>query len=159
MTDFGHIGPYQLLGEVGRGAMARVWRAWDPNLQREVAIKEPLFDEQFDRETVSELGQRFVAEARVAGRLNHPGIVRIYAADVWDGRPALVMELVEGGTLAQLLTHGPLSPTCGRCGLRDDCRIQPLWRRRIVGHRYRALPCYPRTSPRTTAACRPRVVD
>ena len=80
-------------------------------MQREVAIKEPLFDEQFDCETVSELGQRFVAEARVAGRLNHPGIVRIYAADVWDGRPALVMELVEGGTLAQLLTHGPLSPT------------------------------------------------
>ncbi len=108
--DFGRLGPYELRGELGRGAMARVWRAWDPNLEREVAIKEPFIDERLSQTMLDELGRRFVAEARVAARLNHPGIVTIYAADVWDGRPAIVMELVEGATLAQVLRHGALDP-------------------------------------------------
>ena len=110
MTEtFDRIGPYELRGELGRGAMARVWRAWDPNLQREVAIKEPLFDPRLSQSIIDEMGRRFVAEGRTAARLNHPGIVTIYAADVYDGRPAIVMELIEGETLAARLRRGRLS--------------------------------------------------
>ncbi len=110
MPDLGRIGPYELRGELGRGAMARVWRAWDPNLEREVAIKEPLFDPSLSDEVLAEMGRRFVAEGRAAARLNHPNVVTIHAADVWDGRPAIVMELVEGATLSRLLEGGPLAP-------------------------------------------------
>ena len=99
-----HLGPFELLGELGRGAMARVWRARDPNLGREVAIKEPLFDSNLSESVIEEMGRRFVKEAQTAARLNHPGIVTIYAADVYDGnRPAIVMELVEGATLGEIL--------------------------------------------------------
>lgn len=110
MADVGRIGPYELKGELGRGAMARVWRAWDPNLEREVAIKEPLFDPSLPEGVLEEMGRRFVAEGRAAARLNHPNVVTIHAADVWDGRPAIVMELVEGATLTALLASGPLEP-------------------------------------------------
>ncbi|MBQ9068254.1 MAG: protein kinase, partial [Eggerthellaceae bacterium] len=106
----GTLGPYQLLGELGRGAMARVWRAFDPNLEREVAIKEPLFDPSLSGTVLDEMGRRFVAEGRAAAKLNHPGIVQIYAADVYDGRPAIVMELVDGTTLGSLLDSGRLDP-------------------------------------------------
>lgn len=110
MSDLGHLGPYELRGELGRGAMARVWRAWDPNLEREVAIKEPLFDPRLSEEVLEEMGRRFVKEGKTAARLQHPGIVTIYAADVYDGRPAIVMELVDGATLSDLLERGPLGP-------------------------------------------------
>lgn len=105
-----NIGPYQLQGELGRGAMARVWRAWDPNLQREVAIKEPLFDSRLSESVIDEMSRRFVGEARAAASLSHPGIVTIYAADVWDGRPAIVMELIDGETVASRLRRGPMDP-------------------------------------------------
>lgn len=107
------IGPYELRGELGRGAMARVWRAYDPNLRREVAIKEPLFDPRLSQGVLDEMNRRFVKEARTAARLNHSGIVAIYAADIYDGnRPAIVMELVEGATLASILERtGKLDPT------------------------------------------------
>ena len=102
------IGPYELREELGRGAMARVWRAWDPTLEREVAVKEPLFDQRLPRETLDEMARRFVVEGRAAARLNHPNIVAVHAIDVWDGRPAIVMELVEGATLSNLLMRGAL---------------------------------------------------
>lgn len=76
----GRIGPYKLRGELGRGGMAIVWRAWDPDLEREVALKEPLTDPRLPEATARELGERFVAEARAAARLSHPGIVTVYAA-------------------------------------------------------------------------------
>ncbi|MBP3893808.1 MAG: protein kinase [Atopobiaceae bacterium] len=105
------IGPYELRGELGRGAMARVWRAWDTNLEREVAIKEPLYDSWLSTGVTEELSNRFVAEGRAAARLSqHPNIVTIYAADIWDGRPAIVMELIEGATLSTLLARGALTP-------------------------------------------------
>lgn len=109
-TSAEKIGPYELRYELGRGAMAKVWLAWDTNLERKVAIKEPLFDTGFSQAVLDEMGRRFVAEGRAAARLSHPGIVAVYAADVWDHRPAIVMELVEGMTLSSLLEHGPLSP-------------------------------------------------
>lgn len=109
-NDVERIGSYELRGELGRGAMAKVWRAWDPQLEREVAIKEPLFDPRLPSEVLAEMGRRFVKEGRTAAKLNHPNIVTIYAADVYDGRPAIIMELVDGITLADLLDQGRLSP-------------------------------------------------
>ncbi|MDO4181994.1 MAG: serine/threonine-protein kinase, partial [Coriobacteriia bacterium] len=105
------IGRYELRGEIGRGAMARVWRAWDPNLERQVAIKEPLISDTLSDEVQQEIGRRFVKEAKAAAMLNHPNIVAVYEADIFDGRPAIVMELVEGATLGQVLdASGKLSP-------------------------------------------------
>ena len=103
------IGPYELKSELGRGAMAKVWRAYDPKLEREVAIKEPLFDEKLSKDVIDEMAERFVREGKAAGRLNHPGIVTIYAADVYEGRPAIVMELIDGITLSEMLKSGPLN--------------------------------------------------
>ena len=106
-----HLGPYELRGELGRGAMAIVWRAWDPNLECEVAIKEPLFDSRLSEDVLAEMGRRFVKEAKTAAKLRgHQGIVTVYAADIYDGRPAVVMELVDGSTLGSLLESGPLAP-------------------------------------------------
>ena len=102
------IGPYQIQGELGRGAMAIVWRAFDPNLEREVAIKEPTLPVGTDEGMAAELSERFVREGKAAAQLNHPGIVTIHAADIYDGRPAIVMELIEGETLADMLDRGPL---------------------------------------------------
>ena len=109
MSRADHLGPYELRGELGRGAMARVWRAWDPGLRREVAIKEPLLDASLSQATYDELARRFVTEGRAAARLTHPNIVGVYAIDVWDGRPGIVMELVRGVTLAQILQQGMLT--------------------------------------------------
>lgn len=107
MTD--KIGPYEIRGELGRGAMAVVWRGWDPKLAREVAIKEPLTG-GMPGVAAADLAERFVREGQAAARLNHPGIVAIYNADVYDGRAALVMELVEGEPLSRVIARGPLPP-------------------------------------------------
>jgi serine/threonine-protein kinase len=103
------LGPYELRGELGRGAMAVVWRAFDPKLEREVAIKEPIVSATADDAVRADLSARFVREGKAAAQLNHPGIVTIHDADVFDGRPAIVMELIEGQTLSSLLEWGPLS--------------------------------------------------
>lgn len=108
--DYETLGPYVLKEELGRGAMARVWRAWDPRLRREVAIKEPLYDARYSQTVLEEMGNRFVAEGRAAAQLSHPGIVTIYEADVWDGHPAIVMELITGETLGKILSRGPMAP-------------------------------------------------
>jgi serine/threonine-protein kinase len=105
------LGPYELRGELGRGAMAVVWRGFDPTLEREVAIKEPVTPAGGDPATVAEMSERFVREGKAAAQLNHPGIVTIYGADIYDGRPAIVMELIGGRTLSQVIDDGRLSPS------------------------------------------------
>ena len=106
-----HIGPYEIRGELGRGAMAIVWRGYDSKLEREVAIKEPVLAAGTQGQTPADASARFVREGKAAAQLNHPGIVTIYAADVFDGRPAIVMELIEGETLSSILDRGVLPPT------------------------------------------------
>jgi serine/threonine protein kinase len=110
VSGYGFIGQYELIGQLGRGAMARVWRAYDPKLEREVAIKEPLFDERLSDDVLVELAERFVKEGKAAARLNHPGIVTIFAADVYSSRPAIVMELIDGITLGDMLQSGAINP-------------------------------------------------
>jgi len=99
------IGRYRVLGELGRGAMGRVYVAYDPNVERRVALKlmSPVIGE--DPEDEAELRHRFLLEARAAGRLAHPGIVAVHDADTdpGSGLPFIAMELVEGESLESLL--------------------------------------------------------
>ncbi|NTU71567.1 MAG: protein kinase [Coriobacteriia bacterium] len=105
------LGPYEIRGELGRGAMAVVWLGWDTRLERQVAIKEPVIPPGTGGGTSEDLAARFVREGQAAARLNHPGIVTIHAAEVYDGRAAIVMEVIEGDTLSSILDAGALTPT------------------------------------------------
>src|SRR4030095_16582729 len=93
------IGPYRILGKLGEGGMGEVYRARDTRLARDVAIKvlPPLFAQ--DPERVA----RFEREAKTLAALNHPGIAQIYGVEEKDATLALVMELVEGPTLAEII--------------------------------------------------------
>ncbi|MGW0335896.1 protein kinase domain-containing protein [Streptomyces sp. NPDC003011] len=97
-------GRYRLQDPIGRGAMGEVWRALDETLGRTVAVK-LLLPHDSDPTATS----RFRLEAQTAGRLNHPYVVGVYDFGEYDGRLFLVMELVEGDSLARRLTaEGPL---------------------------------------------------
>lgn len=96
------LGKYELRGEIGRGAMGTVYAAWDPVLDRRIAIKTARLSDQADS-TAEESVARFRQEARLAGQLTHPGIVGIYDYGETDGLAFIVMEFVEGETLKQVL--------------------------------------------------------
>jgi eukaryotic-like serine/threonine-protein kinase len=98
------IGPYEILGRLGAGGMGEVWRARDPRLDRDVAVK-ALPEEVAD--DAARLA-RFAAEARAASALNHPNIVTIHEVGQDAAGPYIVMELVEGRTLRELLLGGAL---------------------------------------------------
>lgn len=97
---------YELLGELGRGGMGVVYRARQKGLDRLVAIKMVLAG----RFSSPEQARRFAAEARLAARLQHPNIVRIFDCGELHGQQYFVMEYVAGPSLAELLRHGPLPP-------------------------------------------------
>jgi len=97
------LGRYKILGELGRGAMGAVYRAQDPMIDREVAIKTLL--PNLPREVMDEVRERFIREARSAGRLNHPNIVTIYDVGEQDGVAYMAMELLQGHSLQQVLRH------------------------------------------------------
>jgi serine/threonine protein kinase len=101
----GHsLGPYRIVGLLGRGGMGEVYRAHDTTLGRDVAIKilPSVFTTDPDRRA------RFDREARVLAALNHPHIGAIYGVQESDGIRALVLELVEGNTLADRIAQGAL---------------------------------------------------
>jgi len=100
------LGPYEILGPIGAGGMGEVYRAKDPRLGREVAIKvlPGSFSQDADRL------RRFEQEARAAGVLNHPNITAVYDVGQHDGAPYVVQELLEGETLRAELAGGALSP-------------------------------------------------
>ena len=98
------LGPYEITGQIGAGGMGEVYRATDTNLKRTVAIK--VLPEAVATE--SERLARFQREAEVLARLNHPNIAAIYGLEKSDGTAALVMELVEGPTLADRIAQGPI---------------------------------------------------
>ncbi|RFU43575.1 hypothetical protein DZF91_00350 [Actinomadura logoneensis] len=105
-------GRYRILGLIGRGGMGRVWRAYDAELGREVAVKELRLPEEVEDAERREWYARAEREARAAARLRHPGIVALHDRVTGDdGRPWLVMELVEGPSLdAVIRADGPLPP-------------------------------------------------
>ena len=95
------IGPYEIVGWLGAGGMGEVYRARDPRLEREVAIK--LISETFA--TNSSRVRRFEQEARAAGQLNHPNILAVYDVGIHGGAPYIVSELLEGETVRTRLTR------------------------------------------------------
>ncbi|MFC8722822.1 serine/threonine-protein kinase, partial [Kitasatospora sp. NPDC057198] len=94
---------YRVEGTLGQGSAAEVLRAVDLHLGREVALK------VLHRGAPEDLARRFTAEARTLARLRHPGVVEVYDHGSADDRPYLVLELVDGTTLADLLRTSPLS--------------------------------------------------
>jgi len=109
------LGSYEILAPLGAGGMGQVYRARDAKLGREVAIK--VLPEEFTQHP--QKLARFQREARLLATLNHPGIATLYGVEEWSPRPGgpdrrqpfLVMELVEGETLAERIARGPLPVT------------------------------------------------
>lgn len=102
---------YEILSELGRGAMGRVYLARDPNIDRRIALKVLAPRQLVDPEEEEELRERFLREARAAGRLQHPGIVMVLDADTDPASSMLyiAMEWVDGRPLRHILRQeGPL---------------------------------------------------
>jgi serine/threonine-protein kinase len=100
-TPSRQVGRYQVTERIGRGGMASVFRAHDPNIDRVIAIKflHPNFSED------EEYRGRFLREARAAGMLSHPNIVTVHDVGEISGRPYMAMELIEGEPLNELMTR------------------------------------------------------
>ena len=98
------LGPYEVSGPLGAGGMGEVYRARDPRLERDVAIK------VLPAEMSADSGRmkRFEREARTASALNHPNIVTIYEIGTSDSISYIAMERIEGKTLREILFSGPL---------------------------------------------------
>ena len=96
------VGPYEIVAQIGVGGMGEVYRATDTNLGRQVAIKVLPEAVAQDAERLA----RFEREARTLASLSHPNIAVVHGLETADGRQALVMELVEGPTLADRIAAG-----------------------------------------------------
>ncbi|WP_420076838.1 protein kinase domain-containing protein [Streptomyces sp. JL3001] len=109
-------GRYRLLAKLGHGGMGTVWRAKDETVDREVAVKEPRVPDHLPERERANAYERMRREARAAARLDHPAVVNVHDVAVVDGRPWIVMELVQGRSLGDALQEGTL-------GARDAARI------------------------------------
>jgi hypothetical protein len=102
------LGRYQIQRELGRGAMGAVYRALDPTIERTVAVKTIQLD--LPSGALQDYRDRFLREAKAAGRLNHPNIVTIYDAGEEGGLAYIVMEHLAGASLRDLLAAGEPLP-------------------------------------------------
>jgi len=100
------VGPYRIVALLARGGMGQVYRATDVRLGRDVAVKLVSGGTQHEPGVV----ERFIQEARVTAALDRPNIVRLFDVGMHDGRPFIVMELLDGETLRHRLLRGPLPP-------------------------------------------------
>ena len=96
---------YKIICKIGEGGMGEVYRARDEKLNRDVAIK--VLPSEFAKD--EERLVRFKREAQVLASLNHPNIAAIYGLEDFDGAVALVMEFIDGSTLADRVEHGPIA--------------------------------------------------
>src|SRR5512137_3162339 len=104
LTNGTKLGPYEIVGPLGAGGMGEVYRARDTRLERSVAIK--ILPAHLSLDPIRK--QRFEREAKTISSLNHPHICVLYDVGHQDGVDYLVMECVEGETLAMRLAKGPL---------------------------------------------------
>src|SRR3954469_23015809 len=95
------LGPYEILAAIGAGGMGEVYRARDTRLKRDVAIK--VLPDAFARDP--ERLQRFRREAELLATLNHPNIAAVYGLEEDEGISAIVLELVDGDTLADRIAR------------------------------------------------------
>ncbi|MFE9772488.1 protein kinase [Streptomyces sp. NPDC005931] len=103
-------GRYRLLSKLGYGGMGTVWRAKDETVDREVAVKEPRVPDHLPEREQANAFERMRREARAAARLDHPAVVDVHDVAIVDGRPWIVMELVQGRSLGGVLQEeGTLS--------------------------------------------------
>ncbi|WP_326795821.1 serine/threonine-protein kinase [Streptomyces sp. NBC_01808] len=104
-------GRYRVVGQLGRGGMGTVWRAVDEVLGREVAVKELRAFGEGAGHDAGELRLRMQREARAAARVDHPGVIAVHDVTEHEGRPLIVMELVEGPSLDDVIRErGVLDP-------------------------------------------------
>ena len=99
------LGPYEIVSPLGAGGMGEVYRARDTRLERTVALK--ILPKEFSCDPVRK--QRFEQEAKTISSLNHPHICVLHDVGHQDGIDFLVMECVEGETLAKRLEKGPVA--------------------------------------------------
>jgi Tol biopolymer transport system component len=99
------VGPYRIVSLLARGGMGDVYRAADPRLGRDVALKTLTSADRGDGHAV----ERFLQEARITASLDHPNIVRVFDVGMSNGRPYLVSELLDGETLRAPIGRGPLA--------------------------------------------------
>jgi serine/threonine protein kinase len=99
------IGSYEVLSVIGKGGMGEVYRARDTRLDRHVAIK--TLPDEFEKDP--DRLARFEREAKLLASLNHPNIATIHGLEYANDTHFLVLELVEGETLADHLAHGPIA--------------------------------------------------
>lgn len=129
-------GRYEIVGELGRGAMGIVYKAVDPVIGRTVAVKTIRLSEQGTGLKRAELLARFQTEARAAGLLTHPNIVVVYDAGEEDGWYYITMELVEGKSLQALLDGGHSFPLPRTLRIMDQtCNALQFAHERNVVHR------------------------
>jgi serine/threonine protein kinase len=126
LTPGARLGIYEIIASIGVGGMGEVYRATDTTLGRQVAIK--ILPDAFasDPDRLA----RFEREAKTLAALNHPHIAAIYGFEKSAGMHALVMELVEGPTLADRITQDRI-PLMKRCRSQD--RLPMCWRPRTTG--------------------------
>ncbi|NGO73368.1 serine/threonine-protein kinase, partial [Streptomyces boncukensis] len=115
----GLAGRYRIGERLGRGGMGTVWRAWDELLGRQVAVKELRLDEGPSEQEARKLREHTLREARTVAQLGHPNVLVVHDVVEQDGRPWIVMELVDGQSLADRIgAEGPLEPReAARVGL------------------------------------------
>ena len=104
LTPWSRLGPYEIIALLGVGGMGEVYRATDTKLKRQVAVKVLPTALTADHDRLA----RFQREAEVLASLNHPNIAAIYGLEDADGTTALVLELVEGPTLADRIAQGAM---------------------------------------------------
>jgi len=104
------VGRYEILEELGRGAMGMVYKARDPKINRLVAIKTIRFSDEFEDDRISEVKERFFKEAELAGRLSHPSIISIYDVGEDYELTYMAMELLTGKDLEHYCQKDTLLP-------------------------------------------------
>src|SRR6188508_1733237 len=108
-----YIGRFEVIDKIGQGGMGVLWLAKDTRLERLVAIKQ-LWTHNDD------VRRRFLREAAVAAKLQHPNIVTIYDTAEHDGQPFIAMEYIAGKTLAAMIKTRSAGPTTDRLELMID---------------------------------------
>ncbi len=141
LTAGSRVGHYEIVAPLGAGGMGEVYRARDPRIARDVAVKilPPAFAENADRL------RRFELEARATGAVNHPNLLTVFDVGTHDGLPFIVSELLEGATLRERLQR-PLPP---RKAIEYAVQIA-----RGIGPRTRRGSCIAISSPTTFSSPR-----
>ncbi|TET51519.1 MAG: CHASE2 domain-containing protein [Desulfobacteraceae bacterium] len=104
------VGRYEILMELGQGAMGTVYKGRDPKINRLLAIKTIRFSDEFEPDKVQDIKERFFTEAELAGKLSHPGIVSIYDVGEDYDLTYMAMEFLEGDSLEKYCNSGSLLP-------------------------------------------------